>query len=44
LIAGTPVNTKLANTMVMMAAAEVIVRALEASPSATARVLSPVAS
>ena len=39
-----PTNTKLANTMVMMAAAEVMVRALDANPSATARVLSPVAS
>jgi hypothetical protein len=44
LIDGTPVSTKTANTEVMIRAAEEIVRALEASPSATARLLSPCAS
>src|ERR1041384_6984609 len=43
LIEGTPVSTKTPNTQVMISAAEEIVRALEARPSATARSLSPCA-
>ncbi len=40
---GTPVPTKTANTATMISAAEVIVRAEPARPSATARRVSPVA-
>ena len=43
-IDGTPVATNTAKTATMITAAELIVRALPARPSATARRVSPVAS
>ena len=43
LVDGTPTETKIAKTATMITAADVIVRALAESPSATARVVSPVA-